>query len=81
MKLCHTWAFYKRRIPIALPQAAKVAETSLPTTEIVVGQNETRVSFAEWTLSENVEENSSVIVAVASVGTVDSEGVPFRHKD
>lgn len=66
---------------VAAPQAAKVAERSLATTEIVIGENETRVSFAEWLVNESVEENSSVIVAVTSVGTVESEGAGGKAEE
>lgn len=56
-------------------QATKIATSSIPEAEVVVGENGTRVSFEEWDVPSNSEDNSTVIVAVASLNTFASEGV------
>ncbi|CAM9207243.1 unnamed protein product, partial [Ectocarpus fasciculatus] len=56
-------------------QAAKFSEASIQEALLNVGNNGTRVSFAEWTLPPRVEDNSTVVVAVASLAMFASEGL------
>lgn len=55
-------------------QAMKMATSSVPEAEVAVGENGTLVSFAEWDVPSDVEENSTVAVAVATMGAFASEG-------
>lgn len=45
-----------------------------------VGQNGTRVSFAGWAIAADVEDNSTVVVAVASLGIFASEGKSAKNE-
>eukprot|EP00903_Cladosiphon_okamuranus_P011441 g10779.t1 len=54
-------------------RAAKVAQSSIPSAVVAVGENGTQVSFGDWDVAEGVEDNSTLIVAVASIGTFASE--------
>ncbi|CAM9632287.1 unnamed protein product, partial [Ectocarpus sp. 6 AP-2014] len=56
-------------------QAAKISEASIQEALLNVGNNGTRVSFEEWTLSPRVEDNSTVVIAVTSLSIFASEGL------
>ncbi|CAM9655967.1 unnamed protein product, partial [Ectocarpus sp. 8 AP-2014] len=56
-------------------QAAKISEASIQEALLNVGNNGTRVSFEEWTLSPRVEDNSTVVIAVTSLAMFASEGL------
>lgn len=53
-------------------KAAKVAETSITSAVLIVGENNTRVSFGEWNIPDDVEDSSTIVVAVTSIGTLGS---------
>ncbi|CAM9632430.1 unnamed protein product [Ectocarpus sp. 6 AP-2014] len=55
-------------------QAAKVAESSIHEAVISVGENGAQVSFEDWMAPAGVEDNSTFVVAVTSLGTFESEG-------
>lgn len=57
------------------PQAAKVSRSSITDTVVAVGDNGAHVSFSDWDGPPDVGNNSTVVVAVASVSTVASEGM------
>lgn len=67
-----------RHPPCRLPQAAKVAQSSIPDAVVGVGENGAQVSFADWNVPSDVEDNSAVVVAVASMSAFASEGSFFR---
>lgn len=72
------YLYYHRKgllaVSSSLHQAAKLSEWALPTTTVTVGQNQTRVSFGEWTVSADAVENLNLILTVASLGTPTSGG-------
>lgn len=54
----------------ACAQAAKFAASSISVEKAVLGENETLVSFAEWTdLYKNAANGATITVAVASIGS------------
>ena len=55
-------------------QATKIATWSIPEAEVIVGENGTQVSFEEWAVPSDVEDNSTVVVALATMGVFASEG-------
>lgn len=57
-----------------LPQAAKFSESLMGEATVRVGQNGTRVAFADWDIAPDTEDNSTVIVAVTDLGIFASEG-------
>lgn len=61
-----------------MPQAAKVAQSSITDAVVAVGENGTQVSFGDWDVPQDVEDSSTVVVAVASMSTFASEG-SFRE--
>ncbi|CAM9773342.1 unnamed protein product [Scytosiphon promiscuus] len=56
-------------------QAAKFSEASMQEAAVAVGGNGTRVSFAEWAVPADVEDNSTVTVAVSSLEVFASGGL------
>ncbi|CBJ26668.1 hypothetical protein Esi_0040_0095 [Ectocarpus siliculosus] len=54
-------------------QAAKVAESSIHEAVVSVGENGAQVSFEDWMAPAGVEDNSTFVVAVTSLGTFESE--------
>ncbi len=57
-----------------------MATSAIPEAEVAVGENGTLVSFAEWDVPSDVEENSTVAIAVATVGVFASEGTVRRWR-
>ena len=55
-------------------QATKIATWSIPEAEVIVGENGTQVSFEEWAVPSDVEDNSTMVVAVATMDGFASEG-------
>lgn len=55
-------------------QAAKVAESSVPETMVAVGENGAHVSFEDWVVSADTEDNSTIVAAVTTLGISVSEG-------
>ncbi len=51
-----------------------MATSSISEAEVTVGENGTLVSFAEWDVPSGVEERSTIVVAVATMGFFASEG-------
>lgn len=60
-----------------LPQAGKFAESSISMASVNVGQNGSRVSLEDWASGGDIEDSSTIIVAVASLGDTVSEGGIF----
>ncbi|CAM9330890.1 unnamed protein product, partial [Hapterophycus canaliculatus] len=56
-------------------QAAKVAESSISEALVSVGEDGTQVSFEGWTTPADVEDNSTLVVAVTNIGIAQSEGL------
>lgn len=55
-------------------QAAKVAGSSIPGTMVAVGETGTRVSFEDWLVPVNVQDNSTIVVAVTTFGFSEPAG-------
>lgn len=64
-----------------LPQAAKFSESSIAQATVDVGQNGTHVSFPNWESAADVEDNSTIIVAVTALGIFASEGIIIVGND
>lgn len=55
-------------------QAAKIAGSSVSDTFVAVGEKGVHVSFEDWLVPEDIEDNSTLIAAVTTLGTSNSEG-------
>ncbi len=51
-----------------------MAASSIPEAEVAIGENGTLVSFEEWAVPSDVEESSTIAIAVATMGVFGSEG-------
>ncbi|CAN0003126.1 unnamed protein product [Pylaiella littoralis] len=54
-------------------KAGKFAASSISMASVTVGQNRSRVSFEDWTASGDVEDSSTIVIAVTSLGDTVSE--------
>lgn len=66
--------------PTHYRQAAKVAGQSVPETLVSVGEKGVHVSFEDWLVPGDVEDNSTIVAAVTTFGVSQSEGAFFDER-
>ena len=51
-----------------------MAESSVPETMVAVGENGAHMTFEDWVVSADTEDNSTIVAAVTTLGISESEG-------